>query len=235
MSYINKITVAVDGPAGTGKSSVCRKIASDLGISYIDSGAIYRSITWFFLDKWGGNIDSSNNYSDNLSEINIEQIYDPEKGVISHVNGRDVSLLIREEEITGKIGFFSDNIKVRNFVNDLLRSWSREHSIIMDGRDIGSVVFPDADIKVYLDATVEIRTERRVKEYQQMGKNVDEIIIKNQIIQRDLSDMNREFGGLKMCDDALYIDTSHMPFNDVVLKLENIIKDYQMNMINNKV
>ena len=105
----------------------------------------------------------------------------------------------------------------------------------MDGRDIGSVVFPDADIKIYLDESVEIRTERRVKEYLQMGKNVDEIIIKNQIIQRDLSDMNREFGGLKRCDDAIYIDTSHMSFNEVVLKLENIIKDYQMNMINNKV
>jgi cytidylate kinase len=235
MKHKNKITVAVDGPAGTGKSSVSRKIASDLEISYIDSGAIYRSITWFFLEKWGGQIDGVNNCSGNLNEIEIQQIYRPEKGVITSVNGRDVSLLIREERITEKIGFFSDNIEVRNFVNNLLRSWSDERSIIMDGRDIGSVVFPDADIKVYLDASVEIRTERRVKEYLQMGKNVDEITIKNQIIQRDLSDMNREFGGLKRCDDAFYVDTSHMPFNEVVLKLENIIKDYQMNMIKNKV
>ncbi len=235
MELKDKITVAVDGPAGTGKSTVCRKIAADLGISYIDSGAIYRSITWFFLEKWGGQIDRVNNCSNNLNEIDIKQIYSPEKGIITSVNGRDVSLLIREERITEKIGFFSDNIEIRNFVNDLLRSWSNEQSIIMDGRDIGSVVFPDADIKIYLDASVEIRTERRVKEYLQMGKNVDEIIIKNQIIQRDLSDMNREFGGLKRCDDAIYIDTSHMSFNEVVLKLENIIKDYQMNMINNKV
>lgn len=235
MDNKNKITVAVDGPAGTGKSTVCRKVASDTGLNYIDSGAIYRGITWFFLEKWGGDINNSHDYGKYLDDIIIEQNYSPANGNVTIVNSKDVSLLIREERITDKIGFFSDKIEIRNFVNSLLRKWSLESSIIMDGRDIGSVVFPHADIKIYLDAAVEIRTERRVKEYLQMGKNVDEIIIKNQIIQRDYNDMNREFGSLKRCDDALYVDTSHMPFNDVVFKIESIIKDYQMNMIKNKV
>lgn len=235
MDKRNKITVAVDGPAGSGKSSVCRKVASNTGLNYIDSGAIYRGITWFFLEKWSGVLNKSDDFVESLDDIIIEQIYSPDKGIQTIVNSKDVSLLIREERITDKIGFFSDKIEIRNFVNSLLRKWTLERSIIMDGRDIGSVVFPNADIKIYLDASVEIRTERRVKEYQQMGKNVDEIIIKNQIIQRDNDDMNREFGSLKRCDDALYVDTSKMSFNDVVFKIESIIKDYQMNMIKNKV
>lgn len=235
MDKENKITVAVDGPAGSGKSSVCRKVASDTGLNYIDSGAIYRAITWFFLEKWKGDLSKSHDLIKSLDDIIIEQKYSPDKGTVTIVNGKDVSLLIREEKITDKIGFFSDKIEIRNFVNSLLRKWTLESSIIMDGRDIGSVVFPDADIKIYLDASVEIRTERRVKEYLQMGKNVDEIIIKNQIIQRDYDDMNREFGGLKRCDDAIYVDTSDMSFNEVVFKVETIIKNYQMNMIKNKV
>lgn len=235
MDNKTKITVAVDGPAGTGKSTVCRKVASHIGLNYIDSGAIYRGITWFFLEKWKGDTSKSHEFGKYLDEIIVEQKYTPDNGIVTIVNNKDVSLLIREERITDTIGFFSDKIEIRNFVNSLLRMWSLERSIIMDGRDIGSVVFPNADIKIYMDASVEIRTQRRVKEYLQMGKNVDEIIIKNQIIQRDYDDMNREFGSLKRCDDALYVDTSQMPFNDVVLKIESIIKDYQMNMIKNKV
>lgn len=226
-----KVIVAVDGPAGTGKSTVCREVAADLGIRYIDSGAIYRGITWYFLDKCGGTPECSSIAAEGLKDIFMEQAPGPGGSVLTFVNGRDVSSLIREERIAEKIGFFSDIKEVRLFVNSLLRKWASEGSIIMDGRDIGTVVFPDAEIKVYLDASVEVRTERRVKEYLQMGKKVDEIIIKNQIIQRDFNDINREFGGLKRSEDALYIDTSYMPFDEVVLKMKSIIKNYQMNMI----
>jgi len=231
MADTGKVIVAVDGPAGTGKSSVCRQVASDLGIRYIDSGAIYRGITWYFLDKWGGIIADVPSVVEGLGGIAMDQHPGPMGDVLTVVNGKNVSSLIREEHIAEKIGFFSDIKEVRLFVNSLLRKWAFEGSIIMDGRDIGTVVFPDAEIKVYLDASVEIRTERRVKEYLQMGKNVDEIIIKNQIIQRDLSDINREFGGLKRSEDALYIDTSYMQFSEVVHKMESLIKNYQMNMI----
>lgn len=235
MTGAGKVIIAVDGPAGTGKSSVCREVAADLGIRYIDSGAIYRGITWYFLDKYGNTPGSSSEVAEGLKDISLEQIPGPGGSVLTFVNGRDVSSLIREERIAVNIGFFSDIKDVRLFVNSLLRKWSGEGSIIMDGRDIGTVVFPDAEIKVYLDASVEVRTGRRVKEYLQMGKKVDEIIIKNQIIQRDLDDINREFGGLKRSEDALYIDTSYMPFDEVVLKMKSIIKDHQLNMIKNKV
>jgi len=135
----------------------------------------------------------------------------------------DVSILIREESVARNISSFSDNQKIRDFVNSLLRRWAGEKSIIMDGRDIGSVVFPDADIKIYLDASVDVRTSRRVKEYSDLGKNVDENSIRNQIIQRDFNDKNREFAPLKIADDALYIDTSDMTFDEVVDKLKGLI------------
>lgn len=218
-----KIIVAVDGPAGSGKSSVCRKAALEIGVKYIDSGAIYRAITWFFMDKYGDNL-SVDNPVDELSGVNIEQLFESDGTVRTILNGKDISMAIREEKVAEKISVFSNNRDVRDYVSSLLRKWAGENSIIMDGRDIGTVVFPDADLKVYLDASVDVRTERRVKEYADLGKNVDENSIRNQIIQRDFKDENREFGPLKKADGSVYLDTSHMTFNDVIEKLKDLIK-----------
>ncbi len=217
-----RLVVAVDGPAGSGKSSVCRRAALDLGIQYIDSGAIYRAITLYFLEKYG---DSHREYDPgaDIQNVEIKQIYRPDGSVSTILNGRDVSLEIRDESISKNIGFFSDNRGVREYVNKLLREWAGEHSIIMDGRDIGTVVFPDAEVKIYLDATVDERTARRVKEYRDQGKNVDENSIRNQIIQRDFNDSSREFGALKRADDAVFLDTSLMNFDEVVEKLKELI------------
>ena len=218
-----KIIVAVDGPAGSGKSSVCRKAALEIGVKYIDSGAIYRAITWFFMDKYGDKL-SVDNPVDELSGVNIEQHFESDGTVRTILNGKDISMAIREEKVAEKISVFSNNKEVRDYVSSLLRKWAGENSIIMDGRDIGTVVFPDADLKVYLDASVDVRTERRVKEYADLGKNVDENSIRNQIIQRDFKDENREFGPLKKADGSVYLDTSHMTFNDVIEKLKDLIK-----------
>lgn len=218
-----KIIVAVDGPAGSGKSSVCRKAALEIGVKYIDSGAIYRAITWFFMNKYGDNL-SVDNPVDELSGVNIEQIFESDGTVRTILDGRDISMAIREEKVAEKISVFSNDKDVRDYVSSLLRKWAGENSIIMDGRDIGTVVFPDADLKVYLDASVDVRTERRVKEYADLGKNVDENSIRNQIIQRDFKDENREFGPLKKADGSVYLDTSHMTFNDVIEKLKDLIK-----------
>jgi cytidylate kinase len=106
----------------------------------------------------------------------------------------------------------------------MLRKWAGESSIIMDGRDIGTVVFPDADLKIFLDASVDVRTKRRLKEYAELGKNVDENLLRNQIINRDFKDENREFGPLKKNNDSVYLDTSNMSFNDVVVKIIELIK-----------
>lgn len=217
-----KITVAVDGPAGSGKSSVCRKIAVDLGIQYIDSGAIYRAITWFFMKNYP-DFSKLMGPVEKLAGVKITQVFGADGKARTFVDDEDVSLLIREESVARNISSFSDNKKIRDFVNSLLRRWAGEKSIIMDGRDIGTVVFPDADLKIYLDASVDVRTLRRVKEYSDLGKNVDENSIRNQIIQRDFNDKNREFAPLKIADDSLYIDTSEMAFEEVVDKLKAMI------------
>jgi len=218
-----KIIVAVDGPAGSGKSSVCKKAAVDLGIKYIDSGAIYRAITWYFMDKYGEKL-SVKNPVEELSNVTIEQIFESSGNVRTLLNSKDISLLIRDEKVAENIGFFSNNKEIRDYVTLMLRKWAGQNSIIMDGRDIGTVVFPDADLKVYIDASVDVRTERRVKEYTDSGKNVDENSIRNQIIQRDFKDENREFGPLKKAKDSIYVDTSNMIFNDVIEKLKELIK-----------
>ncbi len=221
---MKKIVVAVDGPAGSGKSTVSRKTAVRMNLKYIDSGAIYRSITWFYLGKYG-NLSGGMDFESDFASININQEFSPEGSSKTYVNGTEVTQLIRAENIVANIGVISDNIKIRNFVNSLLRAWSEKNSIIMDGRDIGSVVFPDADLKLYIDASVDIRAARRVGEYKEMGKNLDEMSIKNQIMLRDKQDMSRPFGALVKCDDALIIDTSHMSANEVIEKMCSLISE----------
>ena len=135
------ITVAVDGPAGSGKSSVCRgEVAVARKLRYIDSGALYRSVTWFCLrdrDCLDGNID----FETELRSLELEQVFNDNGSCSSFVNGEDVSELIRNEVIARNIGFVSDNVEIRLFVNELLRKWAGSESVIMDGRDIGTVVF----------------------------------------------------------------------------------------------
>jgi cytidylate kinase len=221
------ITVAVDGPAGSGKSSVSKKAAMQTGFKYIDSGALYRSVTLFFLERYPGGLDVSIDFTSPLLEIDISQVFDAEGRVTSFLNGRDVSALIRDERITANIGIVSDRVPVREYVNSLLRLWAEKESVIMDGRDIGTVVFPGAELKIYLDASVEIRAKRRIDEYKQMGKYLDENAVKNQIILRDNQDMNRSFGRLARAEGAVVIDTSDMTFSEVVDRIVGLIREYR--------
>jgi len=221
---VNKrIVIAVDGPAGSGKSSVCKRVAADLGLENIDLGSIYRAITWFFMDKYGNPAKVENPVL-SLRDVTFSQVFDSSGKSRTFVNDKDVSLLIREESVAKNISIFSENSEVRDFVNAMLRSWASKESIIMDGRDIGTVVFPDADLKIYLDASVDVRTERRVKEYSDLGKNVDENYIRNQIIQRDDKDKSRQLAPLVKAWDAVYIDTSQLSFEEVVEKIKELIK-----------
>ena len=223
MGNKDRYVVAVDGPAGSGKSSVCRRVALEIGVKYIDSGAIYRAITWYFIDKYGDDLPAIDAI-DQLNDLKIEQVFEKSGDVKTLLNDKDISKAIREEKVAEKISLFSDNREIRDYVTSLLRKWSCENSIIMDGRDIGTVVFPNADLKVYLDASVDVRTKRRAKEYAELGKNVDENLIRNQIIKRDFKDENREFGPLKKGIDSVYLDTSNMSFNDVIVKIIELIK-----------
>jgi len=221
---VNKrIVIAVDGPAGSGKSSVCKRVAADLGLQYIDSGAIYRAITWFFMDKYG-DPDKVENPVLSLRDVTFSQVFDSSGKSRTFVNDKDVSLLIREESVAKNISIFSENSEVRDFVNAMLRSWASKESIIMMVEILAQVVFPDADLKIYLDASVDVRTERRVKEYSDLGKNVDENYIRNQIIQRDDKDKSRQLAPLVKAWDAVYIDTSQLSFEEVVEKIKELIK-----------
>lgn len=218
---MKRLIVAVDGPAGSGKSSVSKKVASLLDLKYIDSGAIYRSVTYFILKHYG-EIPRNLDFETIKDKIEIDQSFS--KGTaVTYLNGIDVSSDIRDASVAANIGMVSDNPQVREFVNSMLRKWAEHGSIIMDGRDIGSVVFPDADLKIYLDASVEIRAERRAGEYRAMGKYLDENDIKRQIILRDEQDKNRSFGALVRADDSIYIDTSAMTQAEVVESIKGLI------------
>ncbi len=219
---MKKIVVAVDGPAGSGKSSVSRQAAVGLGLKYVDSGALYRSITWFVLGRDGA-VGDGFVFTPDIAGIAIRQEFIPDGSSLTYVNGTDVTTLIRDEVIAHNIGTISDNRDVRNHINAMLRDWARNDSIIMDGRDIGSIVFPDADLKIYLDASVEVRAERRIKEYRELGKKVDENLIKKQIIHRDEQDSRRPYGALVRAGDAVYIDTSNMPMDQVVGRIKELV------------
>lgn len=223
----NKIIIAVDGPAGSGKSSVSKEVAMHLGLKYIDSGAVYRTITLYLLDYYN-EIPSDQNLSVYLKDISINQTFNEDGTCSTFLNGQDISRKIRNELIAKNIGIVSDDTGIREFVNNILRSWAELSSVIMDGRDIGSVVFPNADIKIYLDASVDVRAVRRFEEYKETGKNVDIKAIKKQIALRDTQDMSRPFGRLERRDDAIYIDTSEMNKEEVIWKVVTIIENISM-------
>ena len=218
----NRITVAIDGPAGSGKSSVSKLVAAEMGLKYIDSGAVYRAITYYTLLK-NQTIDKDVDFTSFFDGVEITQHFNNNGTSETFIDGEDVSMKIRDESVTKVIGSVSDRRDVRDYVNSLLRHWALDDSVIMDGRDIGTVVFPDADLKIYLDASVDIRAFRRMKEYKEMGKNVDEKSIKKQIIRRDEEDQLRPFGALVKADDAICIDTSKMTRSEVVSRVKELV------------
>lgn len=218
-----RILIAVDGPAGSGKSTVAKSAAMKMGLKYIDSGAIYRAVTLHLLRKFN-EIPSAVDAGALLGEMNLSQSFFSDGSSKTYINGADVSEDIRSEIIVKNIGRVSDNPEIRNGVNELLRSWSLTESIIMDGRDIGTVVFPNADLKFYLDASADVRARRRCGEYEEKGVSADFEKIKEQIIIRDNQDMNRPVGALKIADDALFIDTSDMTREEVTAQLIETIQ-----------
>ncbi|HOJ63844.1 MAG TPA: (d)CMP kinase [Spirochaetota bacterium] len=216
-----RIIIAIDGPAGAGKSSCAKLVAqrlnsirSDLNIEYVDSGAIYRGITKKLLDS-KIKIENYIGIKNLLEKIKIEL-----KDGRVLIDGNDVTEYLRTKEVTELVSPVSNNIDIRKRVNLFLNEYAKNKSIIMDGRDIGTVVFPDATFKFYLDASVDVRAERRYKE-KHTDMTLDEI--KESIIKRDENDKNKPFGALKIADDAIYIDTSFLTLEEVVQKILDII------------
>lgn len=219
-----KISIAIDGPAGAGKSTIARRLARELGFIYVDTGAIYRTVAYFF-DTWGvspKDVDAIQRYID---ELNIDIWYDEDGLQHMYMNGIDVTDDIRSQEISQKASLVSAHAVVRDVLLDMQRDVARKHNVIMDGRDIGSVVLPKADVKIFLTASPEVRAERRTKELLAKGqKAVYETILK-EIIQRDYQDTHRPIAPLKMCRDSIKLDSSDMSIEEVVAEMRRIVKE----------
>ncbi|EFU76085.1 (d)CMP kinase [Lachnoanaerobaculum saburreum] len=217
--------IAIDGPAGAGKSSIAKALSKKLGFVYIDTGAMYRAVALFFLEN--GIKDSSDNEIDKLLDkldINIKYT-DGEQRVF--LNNVDVSDKLRQEEIGKLASRFSAVKSVREKLVALQRKLAKKENVIMDGRDIGTVVLPNADIKIYLSAGSKVRAKRRYLELIEKGFDkaaLDEKAIENEIIKRDEADMNREISPLKKAEDAYCLDTSDMTFNEVVSKILDMVE-----------
>lgn len=217
--------IAIDGPAGAGKSSIAKALSKKLGFVYIDTGAMYRAVALFFLEN--GIKDSSDNEIDKLLDkldINIKYT-DGEQRVF--LNNVDVSDKLRQEEIGKLASRFSALKSVREKLVALQRKLAKKENVIMDGRDIGTVVLPNADLKIYLSAGSKVRAKRRYLELIEKGFDsaaLDEKAIENEIIKRDEADMNREISPLKKAEDAYCLDTSDMTFDEVVSKILDMVE-----------
>ena len=215
-------SIAIDGPAGAGKSTIARRLAKELGYYYVDTGAIYRTVA-YFLDLLGispKDVDGVTRYLDELT-IGIE--YDEEGKQHMIMNGMDVSDDIRTQDISQKASLVSAHAIVRDMLLDMQRDVAKKHNVIMDGRDIGTVVLPRATVKIFLTASAEIRAERRVKELIAKGQKAEFNQVLREIQQRDYQDSHREIAPLKQARDAILLDTSEMDIESVIAAMKKII------------
>lgn len=219
MSY----SIAIDGPAGAGKSTIAKVIAKKLGFIYVDTGAMYRAIALDLLRK-GIAADDIEAVTAECPEIDVKISYD-DKGLQQVLlNGENVNAFLRTEEV-GKMASTSSAIPaVRAALLDLQRNMAKENNVIMDGRDIGTCVLPDASLKIYLTASSKVRAERRYKELIRKGEECDFDQIEKDIILRDQQDMNREIAPLKQAEDAILVDSSLMNIEEVT---ECIISEFE--------
>ena len=217
------INIAIDGPAGAGKSSVAKLCAKQLGFIYIDTGALYRAIGVAVLRK-GLRTDCAEDVIPVLADIALELAFvDGEQRVI--LNGEDVSRDIRLPEASMAASNVSAIPEVRSFLLDMQKRFARENNCLMDGRDIGTVILPDAELKIFLTASPEVRADRRYKELIEKGTPKDYNELLEEIKQRDYNDSHRAVAPLKPADDAVIVDSSDMPIEAVVNKIVTLAKD----------
>jgi len=222
---MKKIIIAIDGPAGSGKSSSAKIIAEKLNYIYIDTGAMYRAITWEWL-KSGLELNRENlKIVTDGSTVDLKQSSEGQK---TFLNGNDVSEEIRTAEVTKFVSPVSADGYVREKMVDLQRQIGKEGGVVMDGRDIGTVVFPNAELKIYLVASIQARTERRYIEMINKGMNVKQDEVGKLISDRDTYDSSREISPLRKADNAIEIDTSNL----TIIEQTDKIIDLAIKIIN---
>lgn len=217
---MSTINIAIDGPAGAGKSTIAKMVSAEMGYIYVDTGALYRTIALYLTEN-------------NIADEDIEKSLENSDVSLKFIDGtqrvylgnRDVSGLIRTPEISMAASRTSAIPAVRTHLFELQQKIARENNVIMDGRDIGTVVLPNADVKIYLTATAEERANRRYKELSQKPDcpTYDEIL--KDIIQRDYQDMNRETAPLKQAEDAVLVDSTNLTLEQSAAKITEIIRE----------
>ena len=217
------MNIAIDGPAGSGKSTVAKRLAKELSFIYVDTGAMYRAMALYCI-RHDADPKDEEAVCALVDEINIEIRYEQD-GQHVLLNGEDVSGLIRNEEVGGMASTISAYGFVRDTLTELQRDLARTANVIMDGRDIGTCILPNADVKIFLTASVECRATRRYKEMLERGVEADYDEIAKDIAKRDEQDMNRAVAPLKQAEDAVLVDTSDMNIDEVVAAIRKIYQE----------
>lgn len=205
--------IAIDGPAGAGKSTIARKTAGSLGFVYVDTGAMYRAMA-LFLMRAQVDPEDAQAVSGKCEEADITIRYENGEQVV-YLNGENVNGLIRTQEVSNMASLTSRNPDVRKKLVSLQQKLAKDADVVMDGRDIGTCVLPDAEVKIFLTASSRVRAERRYKELTQKGTACDLDAIEKEIIERDHQDMTREISPLQAADDAVFVDSSCMTIEQV--------------------
>ena len=219
-----KISIAIDGPAGAGKSTIAKKLAAELGYHYVDTGAIYRTVA-YFMDLLGVSPKDVDGVERYIDELTVEIEYDEEGKQHMIMNGMDVSDDIRTQDISQKASLISAHAVVREVLLDMQRDMAKNYDVIMDGRDIGTVVLPKATVKIFLTASPEVRAKRRCDELVAKGQKAKYETILKEIQQRDYQDTHREIAPLKLARDSIKVDTSGMDIDQVVAAIRNIVRE----------
>lgn len=224
---MRKPVIAIDGYSSTGKSSISKIIAQKLGLVHLDTGALYRGITYFALNNCIGK-DGEINLPELFSRFNeIELKFKPvNEELVMFLNGEDISKQIRSNEVSENVSLIALQKEVRDFLLDAQRKIAEKGGVIMDGRDIGTVILPNADFKFFLTASVEERTKRRFLELKNLGLDTDENTVRENLLSRDKTDSEREVAPLKQAGDAIVIDNSDFTKYETIDMILSYLKDF---------
>lgn len=211
----NKINIAIDGPAAAGKSTISKRVAEQLNYIYIDTGAMYRAITLLYIENGKDIINSLENVEINFKRESSNRVF---------LNLRDVTDEIRSQAVTGKVSEVSSFEEVRSYLVAMQQKIGLEKGVVMDGRDIGTTVLPNAELKIFMQASPRVRAERRLLEEKARGNDIDLDQLTSQIIKRDELDMNRQISPLVQADDAILLDTTELSIEEVEAHILHLAK-----------